>query len=63
MTEKRIRANAKSTVKGIWTLDVTVEISGDDIGADHPDVLSEIKYQEDLFRSDGKTIAGENSNE
>ena len=60
MTEKRIRVNAKSTSKGIWSLDVTIEISGEKIDT-HPDVLGEIKYQEDLFRTDGRTLAGENN--
>ncbi len=33
MTEKRIRVNAKSTSKGIWSLDVAVEISGEKLMA------------------------------
>ena len=33
MTEKRIRVNAKSTAKGVWTLDVTVEVAGDIVTA------------------------------
>ena len=59
MTETRTRVNAKSTSKGVWSLDVTVEISGEKLDSTHPDVLGEIKYQEDLFRADGRVLAGD----
>lgn len=61
MTEKRIRVNAKSTSKGIWSFDVTIEINGEKLTEEHPDVLGEIKYQEDLFRADGRTLAGDSN--
>ena len=59
MTEKRIRTNAKQTAKGTWQLDVTVEISGEELQSEHPDVLGEIIYQEKIFRDNGKKLAGD----
>jgi len=44
MTEKRIRVNAKSTAKGIWSLDVTVEISGEKVGGEDVDVLKILQF-------------------
>ena len=61
MTEKRIRVNAKSTSKGIWSFDITVEIAADTLDGVHPNVLAEIKYQEELFRSQGRTVAGDSN--
>ena len=43
MTEKRIRVNAKQTAKGLWYLDVTVEVSGEEVTADSIDVLKVIQ--------------------
>lgn len=60
MTEKRIRVNAKSTAKGVWTLDVTVEVSGEEITGADVDVLSIIKEKEKEFRDDGRQLAGDN---
>lgn len=59
MTETRKRVNAKSTSKGIWSLDVTVEVSGENVDVDHPDVLTEIEYQEELFRAKKRIMAGD----
>lgn len=60
-TEKRIRANAKSTAKGIWYLDVTVEVSGENVTVDEVDVLKIIKEKEKEFREDGRQLAGDTS--
>jgi len=63
MTEKRIRVNAKSTSKGIWALDVTVEISGEDVSGADVNVLEIIQAKEKEFRDDGRKLAGDDSNE
>lgn len=65
MTENRIRVNAKSTSKGIWSLDVTVEyskviVSGEEISGADVNVLSIIKEQEKQFKADGRKLAGDN---
>ena len=57
MTEKRIRVNAKQTAKGLWQLDITVEISGTELTNEHPDVLGEIIHQEKILRDIGKKLA------
>ena len=59
MPETRKCVNAKSTAKGLWQLDVTVEINGIELSNDHPDVLGEIIHQEKLFRADGRKMAGD----
>lgn len=59
MTEKRIRVNAKSTAKGLWTLDVTLEVSGEEVTADDVDVLSIIQAKEKEFRGDNRKMAGD----
>ena len=61
MTEKRIRVNAKSTAKGIWSLDVTVEVTGENITANDVDVLKVIQEKEKEFREDGRQLAGDTS--
>jgi len=61
MTEKRIRVNAKTTTKGIWSLDVTVEISGADVSASDVDVLKIIQEKEKEFRDDGRILAGDSN--
>ena len=48
-TEKRIRVNAKSTAKGIWCLDVTVEVTGEDVTIQDVDVLKVIQEKEKEF--------------
>ena len=63
MTEKRIRVNAKSTAKGVWSLDVTVEVSGEAVTAADVDVLKIIHEKEKEFREDGRILAGDGSNE
>jgi len=59
MTEKRIRVNSKITAKGFVQLDITVEINGVLLSSEHPDVLGEIQYQEEMFRADGRKMAGD----
>ena len=59
MTEKRIRVNAKSTAKGLWTLDVTVEVTGEDVTGADVDILSIIQEKEKEFRADGRQLAGD----
>lgn len=59
--DKRVRVNAKSSVKGIWTLDVAVEVTGQNILSEDVDVLSIIKDKEREFREDGRTLGGDNS--
>ena len=59
MTEKRIRVNAKSTAKGVWTLDVTVEVAGENVTAAEADVLTIIKEKEKEFAADGRKMAGD----
>jgi len=61
MVEKRIRVNAKSTAKGIWSLDVTVEVTGEDITALQANVLEIIKEKEKEFHDDGRQLAGESN--
>jgi len=57
--DKRIRVNAKSTAKGLWTLDVAVEVTGQNIVSEDVDVLSIIKDKEREFREDGRQLAGD----
>jgi len=57
LTEKRTRVNAKATAKGLWQLDVTVELNGTEV--EHPDVLGEIIHQEKLFRDDNRKMVGD----
>lgn len=59
MTEKRIRVNAKSTAKGVWTLDVTVEVNGEEVSGADADVLAIIKEKEKEFQEDNRKMAGE----
>lgn len=59
--EKRIRVNAKSTAKGIWCLDVTVEVTGEDVTTHDVDVLKIIQEKEKEFREDGRKLAGESN--
>lgn len=61
MSEKRIRVNAKSTAKGIWCLDVTVEVTGEDVTIQDVDVLKVIQEKEKEFREDGRQLAGDTS--
>lgn len=56
MTEKRIRVNAKSTAKGLWYLDVTVEVSGEAVNAADVDVLKVIREKEKEFQADGRQM-------
>ena len=60
MSENRVRVNARSTSKGVWSLDVTVEVSGEEVSNEGVDVLSVIKEQEKQFREDGRKLAGDN---
>lgn len=63
MTEKRIRVNAKQTAKGFWYLDVTVEVSGEEVTADGIDILKVIQAKEKEFHNDGRELVGdENGN-
>lgn len=61
MTEKRIRVNAKQTAKGIWYLDVTVEVSGEDVSADDIDVLKVIQAKEKEFLENGRIMVGDDN--
>lgn len=61
MTEKRIRVNAKSTAKGVWCLDVTVEVTGEGVTGADVDVLKIIQEKEKEFREDGRQLAGESN--
>lgn len=56
MTEKRIRVNAKSTAKGLWYLDVTVEIIDEEVKASDIDIISVIKEKEKEFLADGRKL-------
>ena len=59
MTEKRIRVNAKETAKGAWYLDVTVEVSGEQVDADDIDILKVIQAKELEMRADGRKLVGD----
>jgi hypothetical protein len=59
MTEKRIRVNAKATAKGLWQLDVTVEVTGEEVSADSVDVLKVIQAKEKEFRDDDRKMVGD----
>ncbi len=59
MTEKRIRVNAKETAKGLWYLDVTVEVSGEDVTADSVDILKVIQAKEKEFHDDGRKLVND----
>ena len=59
MTEKRIRVNAKETAKGSWYLDVTVEVSGEQVDADDIDILKVIQAKELELRADGRKLVGD----
>ena len=60
MNEKRIRVNAKSNAKGEWQLDVTVEITGENVSATSVDVLEIIQAKAIEFAADGRKMAGAN---
>ncbi len=62
MSEKRIRVNAKSTSKGVWSLDVTVEVSGEKVTGADVDVLKIIQEKEKEFREDDRVLTGDSSN-
>ena len=59
ITENRTRVNAEQTAKGLWKLDVTVEINNTELLNEHHDVIGEIIHQEKLFRDDGRKMAGD----
>ena len=59
MNEKRIRVNAKSTSKGIWSFDVTVEVSGEEVTGADADVLKIIQEKEKEFKENDRQIAGD----
>jgi len=59
MTETRIRVNAKITAKGFVQLDVTVELNNVQLKHEHPNVISEILNQEQVFRDNGKKMVGD----
>lgn len=59
MTEKRIRVNAKETAKGFWYLDVTVEVSGEDVSADDIEILKVIQAKEQEFRENNRKMVGD----
>ena len=59
MTEKRIRVNAKETAKGTWYLDVTVEVSGEQVDADDVDILKVIQAKELELRADNRKLVGD----
>lgn len=59
MTEKRIRVNAKQTAKGPWYLDVTVEVSGEQVDADDIDILKVIQAKELELRADNRKLVGD----
>lgn len=59
MTEKRIRVNAKETAKGFWQLDITIEVTGDDITADDVDILKVIQAKEKEFRENNRKLVGD----
>ena len=73
MTETRYRVNAKSTTKGIWTLDVTVELPDSslnrNIDESNSDIMEKntigeellriIKNTERAFVADGRRLAGD----
>jgi len=59
MTEKRIRVNAKETAKGLWYLDVTVEVSGEHVSADDVEILKVIQSKEKEFRENNRKMVGD----
>jgi len=59
MTEKRIRVNAKQTAKGSWYLDVTIEVTGEQVDADDIDILRIIQLKEQEFRAAKRKIVGD----
>jgi len=59
MTEKRIRVNAKETAKGFWYLDVTVEVTGDEVTSDDVDILKVIQAKEKEFRENNRKLVGD----
>ena len=59
MNEKRIRVNAKQTAKGSWYLDVTIEVTGENVDADDIDILRVIQLKEQEFRADKRKIVGD----
>lgn len=59
MNEKRIRVNAKSTSKGVWSFDVTVEVSGEEVTGTNADVLKIIQEKEKEFKEAGRKLAGD----
>ena len=59
MTEKRIRVNAKQTAKALWYLDVTVEVSGEEVSADDVEILKVIQAKEKEFRENNRKMVGD----
>lgn len=61
MTEKRIRVNIKQTAKGLHYLDVTVEVSGEDVTANDVNVLEILIIKESELKNDGRKLVGDES--
>jgi len=61
MTEKRIRVNIKQTAKGLHYLDVTVDVSGEDVLPNDVNVLEILKIKEDELKNDGRLLVGDES--
>lgn len=61
MTEKRIRVNIKQTAKGLHYLDVTVEVSGEDVTANDVNVLEILRIKESELKNDGRKLVGDES--
>ena len=59
MTEKRIRVNVKQTSKGLHYLDVTVEVSAEQVAANDVNVLEILKSKEQELKYDGRKIVGD----
>ena len=54
--EKRIRVNAKVTSKGLWQLDVTVEVTDENVTGADINILEIIKEKEKEFAADGRKM-------
>lgn len=61
MTEKRIRVNIKQTAKNLHYLDVTVEVSGEDVTVIDVNVLEILKIKEKELKDDGRKLVGDES--
>ena len=59
MTEKRIRANAKQTAKNLWYLDVTVEVTGEEVSSDDINILEVIQSKEKELRDDSRKLVSD----